>query len=159
MLTLIFVLVELMAVTMGDIVFTQPAVGTIWTVGQQATIQWQSTTASPLPHDPLTINLMYGSFSFPEYVGVIISSQDASRVRVSVPQALPTGNQYSLTANGTSSALFSIVNPNLKAGAPIPTNLTLAVDSTVASSSGGVRCGWEWIGMVGGVYSSILAIS
>jgi len=146
-------ILALCSLALADIAFIQPSVGTIWNAGSNGVINWKSATASPLSSSPLILNLMYGGMSFPQYVGAIATIEDAMQVTIKVPSSLPSGNQYSIQTNGTSSALFTIQNDKMPPGSnAIPTNVTLVVVSTGGSSSSAVRVGAS----LGCVFSSLL---
>jgi len=138
---LLLPLLALCSLASADISFTQPSSGTTWIAGQTAQIQWQyvnNTSAS----GPLTLNLLYGATSFPQVLGSVTVNSGTS-VSIAVPTTLPSGNNYVIQTNGTSSPFFSVQNSQLPSGSPMPLNVTLAVVATNSTSDAGVKKIWS----------------
>lgn len=127
------VLLALCPLAFADISFTQPTASTTWTAGQTAQIQWQYVNNTS-PSGPLTLNLLYGKTSFPQVLGSVTVNSGTS-VSITVPTTLPSGSNYVIQTNGTSSPFFTVQNSQLPAGSPMPLNVTLAVVATNSTSA------------------------
>jgi len=135
---LISILLALCPLALADISFVQPSVGTVWTAGNTGTIQWQYVNGSSAASGPVTVNLIYGATSFPQFLGSA-TVNNGNTVAITVPTDLPTGSKYVVQANGTSSPFFTVQNSQLPAGSAMPLNVTLVVvsvsNSTATNSS------------------------
>jgi len=128
------ILLALCPLALADISFVQPSVGTVWTAGNTGTIQWQYLNGSSAASGPVTVSLVYGATSFPQFLGSV-TVNNGNTVAITVPTDLPSGNKYVVQANGTSSPYFTVKNSQLPAGSVMPLSETLVVVSVSNSTS------------------------
>ena len=92
--------------------FTTPTQGTVWITGQPVDIVWQGKNNDPatLAQTPLAIDLVFGNASAVQTLGqlVVACSERDGRVRIQVPETLPTSSLYALRAGGAYTPQFTI---------------------------------------------------
>jgi hypothetical protein len=134
-------LAALATLAAGQNVFiTQPITDTIWTVGQQVQVRWQSKTGDTLPDKAVNVDLMWGPTNALQRIqGLGCAPTSTQFLAYTVNEDLPSSKNYSIRVGTTSySVVFQIVNPKVNDTGKAPSiakDITCDVPKTTTSGA------------------------